>query len=79
MSRKVEANYSAEQVKSAFREFEGVNPPGFIRLDALVRALSSYGIDKLNEDQASELVNQIEVNSIGLINYNDYVDMMMST
>ena len=37
MSRKVNATYTADQVKSAFRVFETSVPPGFVRADALIR------------------------------------------
>jgi calmodulin len=37
MSRKVNATYSAEQVKGAFRVFEGNSPAGCVRSDALIR------------------------------------------
>jgi hypothetical protein len=33
----------------------------------------------LTEEQAAELVGQLEVDASGLVNYNDYVNMMMST
>ena len=79
MSRKVNANYSSDQVKSAFKLFEGVNPAGFVRAEAIIRALTIYGKDKLTEEQAAELVSQLEVDTNGLVNYNDYVNMMMST
>jgi calmodulin len=79
MSRKVNANYSADQVKNAFKVFEGINPSGFVRAEALIRALCIYGKEKLTEEQAAELVSQLEVDSSGLVNYIDYVNMMMST
>lgn len=37
-----------------------------------------YGTDKLTEDQASELINQLEPDSQGMINYVEYVNMMMA-
>jgi Ca2+-binding EF-hand superfamily protein len=67
------------QVKGAFKIFEGVNPPGYVRAEALIRALCIYGKEKLTEEQAAELVGQLEVDASGLVNYTDYVNMMMST
>jgi calmodulin len=78
MSRKVNATYSSNEVKSAFKVFEGSNPVGFVKPDALVRALITYGSEKLTEEAALDLVSQLEVDSNGLINYNEYVNMMMS-
>ena len=43
MSRKVNATYSSDQVKAAFRVFEATAPPGYVRSDTLVRALCTYG------------------------------------
>ena len=37
MSRKVNATYTADQVKSAFKVFEANSPPGTVRADALIR------------------------------------------
>ena len=78
MSRKVNANYSSTEVKAAFRVFEGSNPPGYVKPDNLVKALLTYGNEKLSEEAAHDLVSQLEVDMNGLINYNEYVSMMMS-
>jgi hypothetical protein len=37
MSRKVNATYTAEQVKGAFRIFEGASPSGCVKADGLIR------------------------------------------
>jgi calmodulin len=37
MSRKVNATYTADQVKSAFKVFEGSAPSGYVRADALIK------------------------------------------
>lgn len=79
MSRKVNATYTAEQVKSAFKVFEVPTQQGYIKADALIKALCTYGTEKLSEDQAHELVGQLEVDSSGYINYGDYVNMMMTS
>lgn len=71
MSRKVNATYTCDQVKIAFKVFEGNCPPGYVRREALVKALTTYGIDKLNEEQALDLVSQLDVDSHGFINYTD--------
>lgn len=79
MSRKVNATYSSDQVKTAFRVFENPTHPGCIKADALVKALCTYGTEKLTEEQAQELVSQLEVDPNGMINYIDYVNMMMAS
>jgi len=62
MSRKVNSTYSADQVKAAFKVFES-NNNGFIKPDLLVKALCTYGIEKLSKEQARELVSQLEVDN----------------
>jgi calmodulin len=39
MSRKVQASYTADEVKAAFKVFEGGAPQGYIKVDALEKAL----------------------------------------
>mmetsp|Transcript_25575 Transcript_25575/g.42680 ORF Transcript_25575/g.42680 Transcript_25575/m.42680 type:complete len:151 (+) Transcript_25575:52-504(+) len=79
MSRKVNATYTSDQVKDSFKLFEYHGSPGYIKAEALIKALCTYGSEKLSEDQAHELVSQLEVDPNGLINYNEYVNMMMSS
>jgi calmodulin len=79
MSRKVNATYTSDQVKSAFKVFESTVQPGYIKAEALVKALCTYGTEKLSEDQAHELIGQLEVDPSGMINYLDYVNMMMTS
>lgn len=78
MSRKVQATYTADEVKSAFKVFEGTSPSGFIKIDDLERALTVYGADRLTSDQVAELIAQIETNQHGMFNYLDYVNLMMA-
>jgi calmodulin len=79
MSRKVNASYTADQVKTAFRVFEAAGHPGMVKAEALVKALCTYGAEKLSEIQAKELVNQLEADNGGYINFVDYVNMMMTS
>ncbi|KAG6960020.1 hypothetical protein JG688_00009813 [Phytophthora aleatoria] len=79
MSRKVNATYTSEQVKTAFKAFEGnASAPGFIKADKLLIALTTYGADRISPDQAQELISQLEPDQHGNINYVEYVNMMMS-
>lgn len=77
MSRKVNATYTSDQVKNAFKIFESGASGGYIKVDTLIKSLTTYGTEKLSEDQAQELVSQLEPDVNGLINYSEYVDMMM--
>lgn len=69
MSRKVQATYTAEEVKAAFKVFEGSSPAGFIKVEALERALAVYGADRLTQEQVADLINQIDTDQNGLFNY----------
>jgi len=75
----VNATYTSDQVKNSFRVFEGNCPSGYVKADVLVRSLCTYGSEKLTEEQAHDLVSQLEADSNGLINYVEYVNMMMSS
>lgn len=80
MSRKVQATYPKDQVKVAFHVFESKScPPGHVRADELIHALQAYGPEKLSKQQATDLVRQLDVDQNGLINYEEYVNMMMSS
>ncbi len=59
MSKKVDAQYSPEQVISAFKKFAGPHAPhGMISVEALEEALSSYE-GKLPKEMATELVSKV--------------------
>lgn len=58
--------------------FEGTAPSGYIKVGDLITALTTYCSDKITEAQASELISQLEPDTNGLVNYVEYVSMMMS-
>ncbi|CBN74580.1 conserved unknown protein [Ectocarpus siliculosus] len=78
MSRKVNASYTADQVKSAFKVFEGNSPPGHIKIESVMKALTTYGSEQLTEEQAHDLVSQLEPDHNGVVNYVEYINMMMN-
>lgn len=69
MSRKVQATYTSEEVKNAFKVFEGHAGPGMIKIDDLERALTIYGADRLTNEQVAELISQIDTDANGCFNY----------
>ena len=79
MSRRVNASYTADQVKKAFKAFETPGSSGYCTIESLRKALMSYGTDKLSLQQANDLLSQLEQDSQGRINYVDYVNMMMGS
>ncbi len=79
MSRKVNANYTSTEVKSAFKAFEINGSSGYVTIDSLRKALMSYGTEKLSLQQANDLLSQLEQDTQGRVNYIDYVNMMMGS
>ena len=80
MSRKVQPTYTPEEVKAAFKVFEGNSsglPAGHVRTNTLERALTTYGTEKLSVDEAQDLLSQIDPDNTGVINYVEYVNMMV--
>jgi len=79
MSKKVNATYTANSVKRAFEVFQGAAPSGYVKAETLIRSLCTYGGGKISEEQAQDLVGQLATDTNGMINYIDYVNMMMGS
>mmetsp|Transcript_49914 Transcript_49914/g.78987 ORF Transcript_49914/g.78987 Transcript_49914/m.78987 type:complete len:174 (-) Transcript_49914:161-682(-) len=77
MCRKVNTDYTADEVRKAFKIFAGNAPDGSIRVKDLEKALQVYGREKLTAEEAKNLVAQIECVD-GHFKYDEYVTMMMS-
>lgn len=79
MSRRVQADYTPEQLKSAFKVFETDSVPnGYVSTEVLEHALTTYGSDKLSSEEASELLATVDPESTGKINYMEFINMMSS-
>lgn len=77
MSRRVQADYTPEQLKSAFKVFETDSvPPGYVSTEVLEHALTTYGSDKLSPEEASELLATVDPETTGKINYMEFINMM---
>lgn len=80
MSRKVNATYTADDVKQSFKLFEKPDDQhGHVDKTALEHGLSTYSTKGLSEAEIAQLVAQLEPDANGDINYEDYVNMMMSS
>lgn len=87
MARKVNATYTAQEVKKAFKVFEPQDAsgnstsktPGVINIRHLAASLKVYASERLSQEQVADLVKQLEAvaDKDGNINYMDYVQMMM--
>ena len=77
MSRRVQADYTPEQLRSAFKVFESDTvPPGFVSTDVLEHALTTFGSDKLTASEAAELLATVDPEGSGKINYMEFINMM---
>jgi len=60
MSRKVQAEYTPDQLKAAFRVFETEElGNGWVKTDVLEHALITYGEDRMSPEEAAELLNTV--------------------
>jgi calmodulin len=79
MSRKVQADYTPEQLRTAFKVFETADlPMGWVSVDTLEKALTTYGPDKLTPEEAAELLATVDQDNTGKINYLELINMMSS-
>lgn len=56
--------------------FEGNSPPGHIKIESVMKALTTYGSEQLTEEQAHDLVSQLEADHNGMVNYVEYINMV---
>ena len=70
-----EAEAVLEKLRGGLRKRGAVGMTGLARN---FRICDTDGSDKLSEDQARDLVAQLEPDREGLVNYAEYVNMMMS-
>lgn len=77
MSRRVQADYTPEQLRSAFKVFEtDTVPAGYVSTEILEHALTTYGSDKLAPEEAAELLATVDPEGTGKINYMEFINMM---
>ena len=78
MSRKVQGDYTAEDVRHSFKMFKvEYAPKGLISVKDLEYALTHYGKVKMSVDDSKELISQLDVVD-GKFNYAEFVSMMMN-
>ena len=77
MSKKVNAEYSRDQVKSSFRLFiREKGAEGTISVRDLEQALQLYGHQRMLPNEAKTLCGQLDT-SEGRFNFADYINRMM--
>ncbi|CAK9010991.1 Calmodulin (CaM) [Durusdinium trenchii] len=75
MSRKVNAMYTIDQVRGAFRVFEDKSRPGHILPAELEKTLNDHCSSVISKEQVHELVRQLEVDSHGFFHYQEYINL----
>ncbi len=71
-------NISTVHVHHFVQIFEGAAPKDHIRVTDLVDNLLRFGEQPLTKEQAQDLVGQLEADGNGLVNYVDFVNMMLT-
>ncbi|CBH17303.1 calmodulin, putative [Trypanosoma brucei gambiense DAL972] len=77
MSKRVQTDYTPEQLRTAFKLFETDDmPTGFVSTEVLTHALVSYGTEKLTHDDAIRLLSTLDPDRTGRINYLEFVSLV---
>ncbi|KAL7699295.1 calmodulin [Lotmaria passim] len=77
MARRVQSEYSAEQLRGAFQLFESPDmPEGFVSTQVLAHALRTYGSQKPSEAEVERLIAAVDPEHTGRLNYYDFVDLV---
>ncbi|ESL10083.1 calmodulin [Trypanosoma rangeli SC58] len=77
MSKRVQSDYTPEQLRNAFKLFETEDmPSGYVSTEVLEHALVSYGTEKLTHDEATRLLAAVDPEGTGRINYLEFVSMV---
>ena len=77
MTKRSPDNQTEEEVINAFRVFDKEGN-GLIASAELKHIMMSIG-DKMTEEEADEMVNEADIDEDGMINYEEFVRMMMAS
>lgn len=77
MSKRVQSEYTPEQLRSAFKLFETEDLPiGVVSTEVLEHALMTYGAEKLTQEEAGRLLAAVDPEGTGKVNYLDFVALV---
>ena len=76
MARKMRYTDSEEEIKGAFREFDK-DGNGYISKAELTHVMTNLG-ERLTEEEAIEMIGEAEIDGDGIVNYEEFVKLMMS-
>lgn len=77
MSRRVQDDYTPEQLRNAFRTFETDDiPEGHVYTHMLRYALANYGTEKMSDSEIERLIASIDPKETGVVNYITFVESL---
>ncbi|KAK9237244.1 hypothetical protein V1525DRAFT_404639 [Lipomyces kononenkoae] len=76
MARKMKDTDSEEEIKEAFRVFDRDNN-GYISATELRHVMTSIG-ERLTDDEVDLMIKEADTNNDGRIDYNEFVQLMLS-
>ncbi|ETS64955.1 calmodulin [Moesziomyces aphidis] len=76
MARKMKDTDSEEEIKEAFKVFDK-DGNGFISAAELRHVMTNLG-EKLSDNEVDEMIREADVDGDGQINYEEFVNMMLS-
>mmetsp|Transcript_59623 Transcript_59623/g.105956 ORF Transcript_59623/g.105956 Transcript_59623/m.105956 type:complete len:150 (-) Transcript_59623:72-521(-) len=77
MSRKLKETDTEEELIEAFKVFDR-DRDGFISAGELRYSMKDLG-EKLNDNEVDEMIREADIDGDGLINYDEFVKMMMAS
>jgi calmodulin len=76
MSRKMKDTDTEEEIREAFKVFDK-DGNGYISAAELRHIMQTLG-EKLTDEEVDEMIREADINHDGMIDYNEFVHMMMS-
>jgi calmodulin len=77
MTKNSDHQYTPEELVDSFKQFETEDcNQGWVRVDVLEKALTSYGENTFSQEKALELLSTIDPDNSGRFNYEKFIRVM---
>lgn len=77
MATKTEASYTNDELIEAFKQFESDDTEhGWVRVDVLEKALTTYGANPFTSEKAWELLSNIDPDNSGRFHYSQFIKVI---
>ncbi|KAL0480002.1 calmodulin [Acrasis kona] len=77
MAKKGDHSYTPEVLLDAFKQFESEDcNDGWVRVDLLEKALTTYGDNTFSQERALELLSTLDPDNSGKFNYQQFIKVM---